>query len=450
MSTLKKKRAVASFSALGMGQGTLSFSLKTQTRFLTLTGGQKMNIKSLLLGSAAALVAVSGARAADAVVIAEPEPVEYVRVCDVYGTGFYYMPGTETCLKVSGYARYDIGVGDLFGLESIDKKDFVDSVGADVNINDTYYKRARFALRLDARTETELGTLRAYTQLNFQWDTNQGNFDGDPTLPTVETDDEFAVNHAYIELGGFLIGKTDSLFTTSTDYAGTVINDDFAVPFGPYDTHTIQYKFDAGNGFTAAIALEEGNDDGAIAGIDVDADGVLDTAVAVDDAYTLDDYVPHVVAGVGYTGGWGGIRVVGAYDAVWEEFAVKAKLDVKATEALSLFVMAGYKSSEDFSVTDPVTGVTASFDGPNWYGNWGGEWAVWGGGRWVVSPKAAVNVQLAYDDFEKFSAVANVDYELVPGFMITPEIAYADNFNDDFGDDDDGEFGGFLRFQRNF
>ena len=74
-----------------------------------------MNIKSLLLGSAAALVAVSGARAADAVVVAEPEPVEYVRVCDVYGTGFYYMPGTETCLKVSGYMRYDIGVGELFG-----------------------------------------------------------------------------------------------------------------------------------------------------------------------------------------------------------------------------------------------------------------------------------------------------------------------------------------------
>ena len=71
-----------------------------------------MNIKSLLLGSAAALVAVTGARAADAVVVAEPEPVEYVRVCDVYGAGFYYMPGTETCLKVSGYIRYDMGVGD--------------------------------------------------------------------------------------------------------------------------------------------------------------------------------------------------------------------------------------------------------------------------------------------------------------------------------------------------
>ncbi len=82
-----------------------------------------MNIKSLLLGSAAALVAVSGARAADAVeVVAEPEPMEYVRVCDTYGTGFYYIPGTETCLRVGGYVRYDIGAGDLFGLNDVNDK----------------------------------------------------------------------------------------------------------------------------------------------------------------------------------------------------------------------------------------------------------------------------------------------------------------------------------------
>ncbi|MGB7431601.1 MAG: porin, partial [Ahrensia sp.] len=66
-----------------------------------------MTIKSLFLGSAAALVAVSGARAADAVVIPEPELVEYVRVCDTYGTGFFYIPGTETCLAISGYVRYE-------------------------------------------------------------------------------------------------------------------------------------------------------------------------------------------------------------------------------------------------------------------------------------------------------------------------------------------------------
>ena len=127
-----------------------------------------MNIKSLLLGSAAALVAVSGARAADAVVIAEPEPMEYVRICDTYGVGFYYIPGTETCLKVSGYIRYDIGMG-AFGLTDVlDKKDFANG---EFNTNDTYDKRARFQLRVDSRTETELGTLRTYAAVNFQWDT---------------------------------------------------------------------------------------------------------------------------------------------------------------------------------------------------------------------------------------------------------------------------------------
>ncbi|AIB27921.1 ATP/GTP-binding site motif A (P-loop) :Porin, alpha proteobacteria type [Brucella suis bv. 2] len=71
-----------------------------------------MNIKSLLLGSAAALVAASGAQAADAIVAPEPEAVEYVRVCDAYGAGYFYIPGTETCLRVHGYVRYDVKGGD--------------------------------------------------------------------------------------------------------------------------------------------------------------------------------------------------------------------------------------------------------------------------------------------------------------------------------------------------
>ena len=65
------------------------------------------------------------------------------------------------------------------------------------------------------------------------------------------------LNHAYIELGGFRIGKTDSLFTTFTGYSSGVINDGL-VPYGPFDTHQIAYTFTGGNGFTAAVALEEG------------------------------------------------------------------------------------------------------------------------------------------------------------------------------------------------
>ena len=61
-----------------------------------------------------------------------------------------------------------------------------------------------------------------------------------------------------------------------------------------------------------------------------------------------------------------------------------------------------------------------------------------------------INVQVSYDEGDNFAAVANVEYELVPGFRITPEVVYTDNFEDDDDDDDGDEWGGFLRFQRNF
>jgi hypothetical protein len=394
-----------------------------------------MNIKSLLLGSAAALVAVSGARAADAVVIAEPEPMEYVRVCDVYGTGFFYIPGTETCLRVGGYIRYDIGIGALGQQDVFDKEDLSDGI---VDTNDTYYKRARFQLRVDSRSETELGTLRTYAAINFQWTSSDGtqDFDG-----ITDAQDDFAIEHAYIELGGFRLGKTDSLFSTFTGYAGGIINDDL-VPFGPFETHQIAYTFTGGNGFSAAVALEMG--DGGDLLIDTDGDGIADTNLG--NAYTLDSYVPHVVGGLAWTQAWGGISAVAGYDANWEEWAGKVRLDVNATEQLALFIMGGYKSGAD----DDFLGVP-DLDRPNFYGNWSGDWAVWGGGTFTVSEQTKINVQLSYDEDENFAAVANVNYELVPGLVITPEIVYVDNFDDDLDDDDDeDEIGGFLRFQRTF
>jgi len=47
-------------------------------------------VKSLILGSAAGLIAMSGAQAADLPVKAKA--VEYVRICSLYGAGFYYIP----------------------------------------------------------------------------------------------------------------------------------------------------------------------------------------------------------------------------------------------------------------------------------------------------------------------------------------------------------------------
>ncbi len=62
--------------------------------------------KSIILASAASLIAVGGAQAADLPVKAKA--VEYVKVCSLYGPGFYYIPGSDTCIKLGGYLRVDV------------------------------------------------------------------------------------------------------------------------------------------------------------------------------------------------------------------------------------------------------------------------------------------------------------------------------------------------------
>ena len=357
-----------------------------------------MNIKSLLLGSAAALIAVSGARAADAVVVAEPEPAEYVRICDVYGAGYFYIPGTETCLRVGGYVRYDIGIGDREGT-----RDVIDRLNG--GLNDTYYKQGRLSLRTWTGQETELGTLKTYTETRF----NFGNTT--PAGYNVAGNKGVSLNFAWIQLGGLRIGKDESAFDTFSDYAGNVI-DDTIVGYGSFDTNLISYTFDAGNGFSAIVSLEQGSG-----------------------AYTIDSYMPHVVVGAKYSQGWGGIVGVVGYDSAFEEWAGKVRLDVNATEQLSLFVMGGY-GTEDNVVT-------------NFYKQWEGNWAIWGGATYKVNEKTSLNAQLSYDEGKTFGLAANGAYTIVPGFTITAEVDYYNLSSSAYHGKDDG-VGGILRFQRNF
>jgi len=365
-----------------------------------------MNIKSLLLGSAAALVAVTGARAADAVVVAEPEPVEYVRVCDVYGSGFFYLPGTETCLKIGGYVRVDIRGGDFYGVQS--------AAG-----DDTYNNRVRFQLRTDARSETELGTLRAYAAINFNYQVSGSD------SPDYDMDDGMSIEHAYIELGGFRIGKTDSYFSTFTDYSSGVMNDGI-VPYGPFGTFQIAYTYTGANGFSAGVALEQGDQDEIVYGSDQPYGGITQ------------DYAPYVVGGLSFTQGWGKIGVVAGYDSWQSEVAVKGRLDINITDTASVFVMGAWDS--------------AGFDNENFYAQWAGDWAVWGGTAIKFNEKATFNAEVGYDDGENFSVAANVAYDLVPGFTITPEVVYYAPDKNSKGEDQDldDSWGFNLRFQRTF
>ena len=93
--------------------------------------------KSLLLGSAAGFAVVSGAQAADLPVRKAAPAVEYVRVCSAYGAGFFFIPGTETCLRVSGRVRAEFRAQEAFS-----RADAVTGF------------RARGRLNFDARTQT--------------------------------------------------------------------------------------------------------------------------------------------------------------------------------------------------------------------------------------------------------------------------------------------------------
>jgi hypothetical protein len=352
-----------------------------------------------------------------------------VRICDTYGEGYFYIPGTETCLRVGGYIRYDVRGGPLLDQEYT----YVDEDG-DTHTSETWNKLARFSLQVSTASETELGTLRTYAEVRFNY-SNGGNDVGFVDLPgdgDVDVSDTgVSLNFGYIQLGGFRVGKDESFFTTFPGYAGGVIQDDTGVPYGPFDTNLMSYTYDAGNGFSAGISLEEGEDSDEVR-----------------------DYVPHVVVGAKFAQAWGGITGVVAYDSNNEEFAGKVRVDVTASEQLSLFVMGGYKTNDgDFEDNGN--------DGTNYYGNWqggdddeygGGDgFAVWAGATYALNEKTALNFQTSYDEGENFAAVANVAYELVPGFKITPEVVYADNFNDDDDDGDNGDnFGAVLRFQRSF
>src|SRR5262245_61822949 len=69
-----------------------------------------MKFRTLLLGTAAAFAVTGGAQAADLALAVEP--IDYVKICDAFGAGYYYIPGTDTCLAVGGYVEFNVKVYD--------------------------------------------------------------------------------------------------------------------------------------------------------------------------------------------------------------------------------------------------------------------------------------------------------------------------------------------------
>ncbi|EFL89031.1 porin [Ahrensia sp. R2A130] len=283
-----------------------------------------MKLKTLLLGSAAAMIAFTGARAADAVV-AEPEPVDYVRVCDMYGAGFFYIPGTETCLSIGGYVDVQYEYTTRNGGRS--------STG-----EASYTGRVNF----DARNETDYGTLRSYIRLESEGGNNS-------------TTGDAALRDVYIELGNFSMGYRGHIFGVSGHRKVFTIVDDDNFQRDFYGQYTY-----AANGLSATVGVSTDSTN-QVATFNA-ATGAATPApafarVASDSGRSIDPYLS-----VSYAASIFSLKASVAYDSSAEETGYGINALVTPVDGLDIWAWyEGQSDDNEFTAFENFYGVGASY-----------------------------------------------------------------------------------------
>src|SRR6202165_3185625 len=221
-----------------------------------------MVIRSFILGSAAALVAAGGAQAADLPVKA----VEYVKICSEYGAGFWFIPGTDTCIKLGGYLRADVTFnGSVHGQPA-----WNGDLGEQNRYHDYYAARSRMALTVDTRTASEYGVVRTFLQGNFQFSTQGSNsvnpnvFTASPGAGTNTSllnqpgEGYVATEYIFLQFAGFTFGKSASAY--ASPWQGFLGNlSSFVLGGQNTDTgvNNIQYTAQFGSGVSGTIGLDD-------------------------------------------------------------------------------------------------------------------------------------------------------------------------------------------------
>src|SRR5262249_50852147 len=152
---------------------------------------------------------VASAQAADLPVKAKP--VEYVKVCSMYGAGYWYVPGTDTCLKIGAFTRLEVEYGAtaapaMIGLANNGNGDGGGNYTRTGTNQFTYMQRA--VVSFDMRTQTEYGTLRSYIDLGEEVQTGD-SIAGASTQLGAAT---LYTSRAFLQFAGFTAGRMRSFF----------------------------------------------------------------------------------------------------------------------------------------------------------------------------------------------------------------------------------------------
>ena len=186
-----------------------------------------------------------------------------MRICSLYGAGFFYIPGTDTCIKLGGYLRVDTTFnGGAHGAPS-----WNGDLGQNNRFRDHFVSRSRMQLAIDTRTATEYGVVRTFGQGDFQFQ-NFGNQNPAQSIGSATgLNNQFlssagggyvAVEFLFIQFAGFTFGKSASAY--ATPWQGTPGNINSNLLGGHITdtgTNNIQYTAEFGNGVSASIGLDD-------------------------------------------------------------------------------------------------------------------------------------------------------------------------------------------------
>ncbi len=228
------------------------------------------SVRCLLMGSAAGLMAVSAAQAADLPVKAAP--VEYVKVCSLYGAGFWYVPGTDTCMKIGSFVRMTTGY-NVSGTTAIGTGGGTGAGRYDRTDTTMFAFQGRAVVSFDVRTQTEYGTLRSYMNLGYE-QSSQANWPNFAVTPGATTTAEGPVtkeaagngaynNRAFIQFAGFTMGRMRSFYDIVAMGAYTYGANRTTADSAPGGIFGIGYTAQFGGGVSLSVGLEDG---GAVTG----------------------------------------------------------------------------------------------------------------------------------------------------------------------------------------
>ncbi|MBV8663697.1 MAG: porin [Hyphomicrobiales bacterium] len=374
------------------------------------------NFRIALLGSAAALVVAGAAHAADLPTKKGAPATEYVKVCQIDGVAGFVIPGSDTCLKITGYITAQILGGNLSqqyvwaGNGGSSEKAL--APGTPTNQRDAFGMSTRAELEFIAKTNTAYGTLTSDLDTEYNYGSGFDSFGPGAGF----------IQRAYVNWAGLTAGKANSYFAFFGAGPG------WADIFSP-DRQTfnqpllLAYTATFGGGFSATVSLEDPVLTGP--GSALPPYGGSDVQITANSQY-LGQRAPDVVGSLDLKQGWGGAHLAGvAHNVVMTD-------GVNNLDTWGYAIDAGLKFNLPM-LGDPSDNV--QFQGvwtrnAVWYsgipdGMWDENGQVNGNGVMMPVGDAYSNLNGTWATPTAWSVGAIGEYHLGPHFSIDPEVSYA-------------------------